>query len=164
MSADIINLFSRTKTFEGLPAPCVASHIGHAHKADGLSTTGENKRLRDQRQVIWYKASATTRYWHARRKLQLAIWIGQDRGIPEGARHPPSTLDDDGVLLENYRIAQVKQLLTPAPTVALVNWKRAVLAKGGIHLLPGVKKEQIEKAIADDLAFLAAHPFRRVRR
>jgi hypothetical protein len=54
----------------------------------------------------------------------------------------------------------VKQLLTPAWDTASVKWKQMALARGQHHYT-GVKSERIERAIADDLAFLATHPVRR---
>jgi hypothetical protein len=42
---------------------------------------------------------------------------------------------------------------------ASVKWKQAALARGD-HCYTRVKPERIERAIADDLAFLAAHPVR----
>ena len=59
--------------------------------------------------------------------------------------------------LDSYRAALNKQLLTPAPDVASVNWKRRELKSYG------VKKELVEKVIADDIAFLDAHPTRTSR-
>jgi hypothetical protein len=53
----------------------------------------------------------------------------------------------------------VKQLLTPAWDAASVKWKQSALA-GGQHRFTDVKTARIERAIADDLAFLAAHPVR----
>jgi hypothetical protein len=129
--------------------------------AETLTITNRNKRLREERKDVWRKAAAATSYWHAQLELQMAIWKGQDLGISEAGRHPPTTVDDRLPLLENYRKAEVEQLLTPAPTVALVKWKQDFLASGiQFH---NVTREQIEKAIADDLEFLAAHPMRRVR-
>jgi hypothetical protein len=52
-----------------------------------------------------------------------------------------------------------KHLLTPAPDVASVNWKRHKLRRSYV----GVKKELVEKAIAVDIAFLDAHPARNSR-
>jgi len=63
-------------------------------------------------------------------------------------------------MVGRYREALVQQLLTPAPDVAAVNWKRMAL-KAGQHRYIDVKTERIERAIADDWAFLAAHPMRR---
>jgi hypothetical protein len=127
-----------------------------------LTTTNRNKRLREQRYVIWRKAAAATDYWRAMMDLHQAILIGQNNRIVETSRHPPESHDKWFPLLESYRNAEVKQLLTPAPTAALVKWKQQVFAQGG-YKYTDVKKERIEKAIADDLAFLAAHPARRAR-
>jgi hypothetical protein len=57
----------------------------------------------------------------------------------------------------------VRQVLTPAPDANSVKWKQAVLDSGDLAHT-GVKAEQIERAIADDLAFLAAHPVRQSNR
>jgi hypothetical protein len=54
-----------------------------------------------------------------------------------------------------------QELLTPAPDVAAVTWKKATLASGE-HKFTDVKTERIERAIANDIAFLAA--IRRERR
>ena len=61
------------------------------------------------------------------------------------------------MILESYREALNKQLLTPAPDMSSVNWKRHKKTEYG------VKKELVEKAIADDIAFLDAHPARTSR-
>jgi hypothetical protein len=66
-------------------------------------------------------------------------------------------------MVQRWRAALVKQLLIPAPTTAAVNWKQAALARGQHHYTD-VKPERIERAIADDLAFLAAHPVRQSNR
>jgi hypothetical protein len=44
-----------------------------------------------------------------------------------------------------------------------VAWKKASLASGQ-HQYTDVKTERVERAIADDLAFLAAHPVRQSNR
>jgi hypothetical protein len=69
----------------------------------------------------------------------------------------------DGTLVDTWREAVVKQLLTPAPDGAAVAWKRAKLAGRGFSHLP-TKAERIERVIAEDLAFLAAHPVRQSKR
>jgi len=56
----------------------------------------------------------------------------------------------------------VHQLLTPASTVAEIAWKRAAF-KAGDHKYTDVKPERIERAIADDVEFLKAHPVRQSR-
>jgi hypothetical protein len=81
-------------------------------------------------------------------------------GVPEGRDHPADPEDRDrGPNVERWRAALVRQLLTPAPDVAAVAWKRAKLSGGDFLYLP-VKPDRVERAIADDDAFLTSHPTR----
>jgi hypothetical protein len=90
-------------------------------------------------------------------------------GIPESRYHPDPdpedrrSFEDRRSLVARWREALGRQFLTPAPDAASVKWKQAALA-GGDHNYTGVKAEQIERAIAEDLAFLAAHPVRQSNR
>jgi hypothetical protein len=56
-------------------------------------------------------------------------------------------------IVNGYRDALGRQLLTPAPDMAIVNWKRRHLSKPYV----GADKGAIAKAIAEDIAFLDAH-------
>jgi hypothetical protein len=104
-------------------------------------------------------AETATRYWRVRMHFDHAVYMAQMMEIPEAAYHP--VVDSKDLrLVERWREALVKQLLTPAPDLRSVAWKKAVLASGDLKYT-GVKPERIERAIADDLAFLAAHPTRR---
>jgi hypothetical protein len=81
--------------------------------------------------------------------------------LPEGHNHPPYDPSERWTALTNYREALVKQLLTPAWDIASVNWKRAVLARDDYVFKSGcVKKERVERIIAEDVVWLAAHPTR----
>jgi len=71
--------------------------------------------------------------------------------------------DERWGFLANWRQAIAQQLLTPAPTARAISWKKAALA-GGQHEYTDIKTERIERAIANDLAFLAAHPVRQSNR
>jgi hypothetical protein len=84
----------------------------------------------------------------------------QEWGMPEGRNHPTVTRDDRWPLLDNWRATLVKQLLTPAPDANSVKWKQETFA-GGQHKYTDANSKKIERAIADDLAWLAAHPTRR---
>jgi hypothetical protein len=143
--------FAPTPEAETLPA--AAGHEGI------LSSTCKNKRLRDRRRDAWRTADAIRDYWHARLKFEDAISRVQRMGTPEGRSHPPNDHDDRWAILAKYREAVAQQLLTPAPDTGAITWKRAAL-KSGQHQYTDVKTERIERAIADDLAFLAAHPVR----
>jgi hypothetical protein len=129
--------------------------------ANRPSATAENGRLREERQEVWRMAEAATRYWRVRLDLHHAIWLAQDMETPEGRAHPAINDEDRYPLVEKWRAAFVRQLLTPAWDAASVAWKQTKLAseRKGYYSLD-VKPERIERAIADDLAFLAAHPVR----
>jgi len=77
--------------------------------------------------------------------------------LKEARAHTDTSAEARQLLVDRYRDALNKQLLTPAPDVASVNWKRRELKSYG------VKKEIVEKAIADDIAILDAHPTRNSR-
>jgi hypothetical protein len=126
----------------------------------GTLSTAENGRLRESRKEIWRMAEAATRYWRVRLDFDSAVSLAQNMEIPEGRYHPVVDHKDRYPIVDRWREALVKQLLTPAPDTRSVAWKQTILAgRQSRHL--GVKLERIERAIAEDLAFLAAHPIRR---
>jgi hypothetical protein len=139
----------------------VAEETDARPPARSLSITGENERSRQERGEVWRMAEAATRYWKLRLDFQFAVSYAQQVGIPEGRDHPADP-EDRGrrPMVEKYRAALVRQLLTPAPNVAAVAWKRAKLSGSDFPDLP-VKPERVERVIADDVAFLDAHPTRR---
>jgi hypothetical protein len=127
-----------------------------------LSITAANGRLRTERHEAWRMAEAATRYWRMRLDFEAAVSYAQRMEIIEGSFHPAV---DDGChmpMVEKYRAALVRQFLTPAWDVASVKWKQMALASGKHHNT-NLKSERLERAIADDLAFLAAHPVRQSR-
>ena len=127
--------------------------------SEALSITAKNGRLRSQRREAWRLADAVTSYWRRRLDFDSAVSLVQQWGAPEGNFHPDVEHSSRIPMVRRYREALVKQLLTPAPDNAAVNWKQAALARGQHHHID-VGSELIERAIADDVAWLAAHPFR----
>ncbi|MGY0573885.1 hypothetical protein ACTGJ9_024705 [Bradyrhizobium sp. RDM12] len=132
------------------------------HAQEPQTETAKNKQLREQRRAAWNAANAQAEYWKARLRMQDAIYIVRDRGLSEGQLHPEVNFEDWTPLLATFREAMARQFLTPAPTLDAVEWKRKKLAAGG-HKYTGLTSEHIELVIAQDLAFLASHPMRRVR-
>ncbi len=124
------------------------------------SATAENGHLRKERQEVWRMAEAATRYWRTRLDFEDAVSWAQQMEIPEGHFHPAVDPDYHRPMVGKWRAALVKQLPTPAWDTASVKWKQMALARGQ-YRYTDVKPERIERAIADDLAFLAAHPVRR---
>jgi len=142
-----------------------AATDGFLEDDEAQTVTCRNGRLRHRRRAAWRAADAARVYWQARWRLENAIAVAQSSGIAEGSNHPIRhwTASDGGQeMLANYRDAIGKQLLTPAFDRCAVAWKEAAL-KAGDHEYTGVTTARAERAIADDLAFLAAHPVRRGR-
>jgi hypothetical protein len=160
MTAEIIKFPSSTEEWAALQE-MVAEEIDERPPAGSSSATAENGRLRKERHEVWQMAEAATRYWRVRIDFQSAVSWAQRMEIPEGRLHPSDPEERDRMpMVERYRAALVKQLLTPAWDANSVKWKQAALARGDL-CYTGVKPERVERAIADDLAFLAAHPTRR---
>jgi hypothetical protein len=124
-----------------------------------LTVTAKNSRLRRDMDADWRAIDATRAYWRAVMDMENAIGDAQRNDLPEGKNHPPHDHDNRMVAVRKWRAAIVAQLLTPAPYARAVVWKRAAL-KGRQHCHTDVKTERIERAIADDVAWLAAHPTR----
>jgi hypothetical protein len=128
------------------------------------TSTAENGRLRVERKQVWREAEAATRYWRLRLDFDDAVEHAQRLEIPEGGYHPVVDHSKDRLpMVEQWRKALVKQLLTPAPDTASVKWKQTVLAGRSLRHTD-VKPERLKHVIADDLAFLAAHPIRQSNR
>jgi hypothetical protein len=125
--------------------------------------TAKNGKLREQRKDAWRAAEAATRYWRLRLDLESAISIAQNAEIPEGRYHLVVDRQERFAMVDKWREALMRQLLTPAPDTRSVAWKQTTLASR--HFRHGVANpERIERAIAEDLAWLAAHPVRQSKR
>jgi hypothetical protein len=80
-------------------------------------------------------AEAATRYWRVRIDFDHAVSIAQREEIPEAAYHP--VVDSHDLrLVDRYREALVRQLLTPAPDLMSVTWNKAALATHALERLP----------------------------
>ena len=122
--------------------------------------TAKNARIRTERRDAWWHAGRVSDYWRTRMDWHSALGTAQKYGIADSASFPSAENESRFGLVDTWREAVVKQLLTPAPDGAAVTWKRAQLAGRDFSHLP-TKAERIERVIAEDLAFLAAHPVRR---
>ena len=98
-------------------------------------------------------------YWRARLDWQCALEIAQQYGIADSDSFPSAKNEDRFWLVDKWREAVGKKVLTPAPDLSAITRKRAKLKSSDFPRLP-VEKERVEWAIADDVAFLAAHPTR----
>lgn len=131
-------------------------------KAGNLSPTSRNLLLRQARQTEWFKAWRVTRYWRARVDWQIALECAQRWGVGDSKTFDDAAGEDRATLLALWRTALGNLMLTPAPTQASVEWKRAQL-RGGKLKYCAVKPETFKKAIDDDVKWLKAHPVRRLK-
>lgn len=98
--------------------------------------------------------------WEAYLHFTDTVSRARDAGVKEAHQHAPAWPQNNEArweILDKYREALGKQLLTPAPDVAAVNWKRHQLSKIGTN------REWVENVIKNDIAFLSAHPTRKAR-
>jgi hypothetical protein len=161
-TAQIIQLFaSRPKL--GKKIGSRSEPVSDPQCEGDVSDTGKNYRLRRERHVEWRRADAIREYWQVSLKMGGAISRVQNFDMPEGDLHPEFKPADHWTILAKYRAAIMQQLLTPAPTTAEITWKRAAF-RAGDHRFTDVKPERIERAIADDVEFLKAHPVRQSRK
>jgi hypothetical protein len=123
--------------------------------------TGRNHRLRLNRRDAWWAARQLTEYWRARLDWQAALSSAQQHNVADANSYPEC--DDGGkdrmLLVDPWRAALVKQMLTPAPNVAASNWKRMQL-RAENYLYSSVKPKRLQRAIDADVEWLSAHPTR----
>lgn len=122
-----------------------------------------NERLRNERHAGWRAARAKAEIWRARMEMHDKIMIAQKYRLPEVRGVPPHDNGDRLPLVAAWRAAQMAQILTPAPDAKSVIWKRRVVEGLNPWDWIGVKPERVERAIADDEAFLKAYPTRHCR-
>jgi hypothetical protein len=123
-----------------------------------ISVTAKNECDRASRKQPWRMARLKTEFYYAYLKFATSLSFAQNCGVPETLLFAKMTLHDRGPIVDKYRAAVVEQLLTPAPDVEAVHWKRRIIANDFAYV--GDDKTAVEEAIAADVAFLKAHPAR----
>jgi hypothetical protein len=122
-----------------------------------LTVTCQNKRLREQRRIHWRVAEVTTKYWRTRMDWCAALTSAQAAGIKEGAGDKGDHRADRDFSLQKWRDAIGAQMLTPAPDVGAITWKRGQMRDHQWHW-SSVTDKQVERALAADIAWLEQHP------
>ena len=128
-----------------------------------VSDTAENQRLRSNRHDAWRDADAAMDYWRMSMKMHSAIACAQRHGLPEGDLQAPTDHAEFNQMCAKWRKAWARLMLTPAPDMRSVTWKRVQL-KAENYKYTGLTAKRIEQAIADDIEFLHSHPTRRARK
>jgi hypothetical protein len=128
--------------------------------AANRSATAINSDLRKERRDVWRAAEALTRYWRTRFEFESAASMSSLADSPEGRKFYQDREQWPLDSVAKWREALMAQLLTPAPDTGAITWKRATL-EAGQHRFTDTSPKKIERAIADDLEWLAAHPTKR---
>jgi hypothetical protein len=119
-----------------------------------------NEQLREHRCEPWRRAEAKARFLHALLKMQDAARHAHRFGLACVGDMPIQDYDERSQLVESWRQARIEQLLTPAPRVAELAWKRRTVASMRDFDFVGATPEQVEKAITADETFLRSFPAR----
>jgi hypothetical protein len=117
-----------------------------------------NRLARDVRAPAWRRADAKTAYYEALLDVHRALIR---RCAPEIPVEDQFEFGNFNIWLQRWQEALFEQMITPAPAKVHVAWKQRQIEK--FKHRPD-QLRQVEKAIADDEAFLAAHPVQRPRR
>jgi hypothetical protein len=167
MSAEIIQFSTaarpgRSATDKQVLTPRQRRREGKPELPPPATETAKNSRIRIVRRDAWWHADRVADYWRTRLDWHGALETAQRYGIADSASFPLAENENRFGLVDKWREAVAKQLLTPAPDLGAITWKRAKLKSRDLPYLP-IKKERVERAIADDVAFLEAHPTRAKR-
>jgi hypothetical protein len=125
---------------------------------DDLTDTHYNGLMRQARVPAWRKALYTTKFVQAKSDMLHATDCFQ-RFVERGEAAADSARREYDENVERLRAAIARQILTPAPQKADVEWKRKAATD---RYLP-ISAEQIQAAIDADENFLRAHPTKRSR-
>jgi hypothetical protein len=131
-----------------------------AERAAYRPATAINSDLRKERRDAWWHADRVADYWRARLDWHSALSIAQQQGIGDSASFASVEHESRYGLVEKWREAVAKKLLTQAPDLAAITWKRAQI-KGRLFSHLPITRQRAERVIAEDVAFLAAHPTRK---
>jgi len=77
--------------------------------------TAKNARIRTERRDAWRLACRVSEYWRTRLDWHSALRTAQQYGIADSASFPSAENEGRFGLVDTWREAVVKQLLTPAP-------------------------------------------------
>lgn len=181
MKYEALPLAERQMISDMVRADLAKSELDKPEGEPKLSEPGRNKKLRLDRRAAWRRAKHKLDYWSAYQKLHFAIYnnreVLDDLECPAALRRKHGDFSEpwilDNELLNRAQAAEVDLLLTPAPDVASLNWKQRRV-KHQWYQPPNADTEylrrhyghkqspfrDIEHAIADDEAWLEAHPAR----
>jgi hypothetical protein len=165
MTCEIIQLSAARDTLKKLRTETSKTYAQQRREhrqalPESATETGRNQRMRLDRRDAWREAARLTEFWRAKMDWHSALSIAQSHNIADANSYPEIEHASRHPMVDAWRAAWKEQMLTPAPDVGAVNWKRAQLSSRNMRFAE-MKPEIIERAIADDVRWLEAHPCRR---
>jgi hypothetical protein len=120
-----------------------------------------NESLRRDRAGAWSRAEAKVQFLLAQLEYYRAVEHAQKYEVPDARGLLTLDAAADFQLVESWRLAVMEHILTPAPKVSALTWKRRKVAGlGPFDWVGGATPARVEKALAEDEAFLKAFPAR----
>jgi hypothetical protein len=140
------------------PLPCSATVVDFSRREKATQQTiAHNEQLRAKRKIAWNKADIRTRFWLAMLRFNDMTDLAQQAGLSEACAYANNALDQRNSVLTCFREAEYEQLMAPAPDLKSVQWKRTMLLR---KCIPKLLADHVQSCIAEDEAFLRAHPAR----
>jgi hypothetical protein len=140
-----------------------AERQGRAREAEqdpNMKDSVRNHRFRQARRDAWRDADRLADFARARMEWDAALKTAQMWSIPGAEKYPDvadGCLGAGMPLVDDWRIALVQQILTPAPDQGAVNSKKVQL-RAGQHRHVGVKDAKLQRAIDADVEWLNSTP------
>jgi hypothetical protein len=141
MSAEIIQFSTaarpgRSATDKQVLTPRQRRREGKPELPPPATETAKNSRIRIVRRDAWWHADRVADYWRTRLDWHGALETAQRYGIADSASFPLAENENRFGLVDKWREAVAKQLLTPAPDLGAITWKRAKLKSSDLPYLP----------------------------
>lgn len=129
--------------------------------AEAVVDTHYNSLVRRTRKDAWRRARAKSEYYEGLHQAASALDYYCGTGVEQPVALPCVT-----ECVRLYRQAVADQMLTPCEQQKDVAWKRRQLSRHQNYWYFPVERDRVERSIAEDEAFLTAHPtaIRKARR
>lgn len=134
-------------------APAIASSkvVEFRTAAKDTKAIGDLREQQAARRKVWNKARARMDFLEASVEWRDAICIAQLYEIADAGHYDRMVTDPDRAFVRNlHRGAVLRLMMTPAPDMAAVKWKRSEFHRK----FANVSESKMAKAIADDMAWL----------
>jgi hypothetical protein len=100
---------------DGVLTPRQLRRAGKPDLPPPATETAKNSRIRIARRDVWWRAARLTDYWRVRLDWHSELECAQKWGLADSRSFPPAANESRFDLVDKWREAVAKKLLTPAP-------------------------------------------------